>query len=56
MKGMKKTVDDIRQCLSGRTIDYLVQCQNGPPTGEVHLNADGWDLLLLLPHRSQRLT
>lgn len=39
--GMRAAAEALKSVVAGEGIDLLFQCQNGPPTGEFHLNKDG---------------
>ncbi|WVF65944.1 hypothetical protein IAT40_000682 [Kwoniella sp. CBS 6097] len=41
VEGMKATAKSIAAAVGKGGINYLIQCQNGPPTGELHLTSDG---------------
>ncbi|KAK6904461.1 hypothetical protein I203_105274 [Kwoniella mangroviensis CBS 8507] len=41
VRGIKDAFDSIKSALSDVQVDYIVMCQNGPPTGTINLNEDG---------------
>ncbi|WVW79177.1 hypothetical protein I302_101143 [Kwoniella bestiolae CBS 10118] len=41
VRGIKDAFGSVRSALGEDQVDYLVMCQNGPPTGTINLNEDG---------------
>ncbi|WWC64298.1 uncharacterized protein I303_106908 [Kwoniella dejecticola CBS 10117] len=41
VNGIKTAFNDLKTSLGTDKVDYVVMCQNGPPTGTINLNEDG---------------
>ncbi|WWC73356.1 uncharacterized protein I206_107323 [Kwoniella pini CBS 10737] len=41
VRGIKAALESLKSLLGNDKLDYVVMCQNGPPTGTVNINEDG---------------